>query len=273
MLEAGSMVVAPYAYDAITARLLRHLGFNALYLPGSQTGIVLGTAEPLLTLTEMAMMGEKVVKGVRGELPVILDAGPGFGDPVHVTHTVEVLEDAGVTAIHIEDTIYPHVYPYRLGVAHSVPIVPIEVYQQRLEHAVKGRKSKDFLIIARNDAYRMEVGGTREDAVKRAHAAMEAGADVIMPQGCMGVEDLRYFRKEIKDIPLCSVPRPGTFEVPELQAAGWQLVLHAFSTLYASLRGIYKELKHVKETGYNPPIPPEETREIRRLALALIGEE
>jgi methylisocitrate lyase len=272
MLEAGENVVAPCAYDALTARFLQHMGFKSLYCPGSRTGMVYCIPQALLTLTQMATMGETVVKGVRNELPVILDAGPGYGDPHHLSYTIDVLETAGVTAIHIEDGVYPHVYPYRLGVANSVPMVPIDVYQRRLEYAVRGRKSKDFLIIARNDAYRIEVGGTREEAVKRAHASIEVGADVIMPMGSRSVEDLKYFRRQIKDIPLCYIPMPSLFEVPELHAAGWQLVLHAFSVLEAALRGIAREMKHVKDTGYSMPIPPEETRQLRKLVNTLIGE-
>ena len=168
-LERGEMVVAPGAYDAITARLLRHLGFKTLAVPGSQTGMVLGTSEPLTTVTQMAMVGETVVKGVRGELPVILDAGAGFGDPVHVMNTVEVLEDAGITAIHIEDQVYPKRVSYHRGREH---VVPIDVYQQRMEYATKARRSRDFLIIGRNDGYHAVEGGTREEAVKRAHAAI-----------------------------------------------------------------------------------------------------
>ena len=83
------------------------MGFKALYIPGSQTGTVLGTPEPLTTLTQMAQVGETVAKGMRFELPVILDAGTGFGDPVHVMNAVQTLEDAGITAIHIEGQFYP----------------------------------------------------------------------------------------------------------------------------------------------------------------------
>jgi len=267
-LENGEMVVAPGAYDAITARLFRHLGFGALAVPGSQTGMVLGTTEPLTTLTQMAMVGENVVKGVRGELPVILDAGAGFGDPVHVMNTVEVLEDAGISAIHIEDQVFPKRVSYHRGLEH---VVPIDVYQQRIEYALKARKSKDFIIIARNDGYRAVEGGTREDAVKRAHAAMEVGADVIMPMGSKSVEDLQYFRQEIKDVPLAYLPVPGAFEVPEMKEQGWQIVIYPSATLTAAIKGIYHEFKHVKDTGYLLQTPQAEQQEFRDLTNMLMN--
>jgi methylisocitrate lyase len=267
-LEAGGIVVAPSAFDAITARLFRHLGFNGLSVPGSGTGTVLGVSQPLTTLTQMAVVGETVVKGVRDELPVILDAGAGFGDPVHVMHTVEVLEDAGVTAVHIEDQFYPKRVTYQRGLEH---LVPIEEYQQRIEYALKGRRSKNFLIIARNDEYRDAVGGTREASVKRAHAALEVGADVIMPQGCKTVEDLRYFRKQIKDVPLCTTPRAGSYEVPELRDAGWQIVIHPWITLRAALMSVYREFKQVKETGYSIPVAKGEAQQFSALMDTLLG--
>ena len=121
-LELGGMVVAPGAYDIPTARLMQQLGFEALYVGGSQTGTVLGTTEPLTTVTQMADVGRTVARACREEMPVILDAGAGFGDPVHVMYTVEVLEAAGVTAIHIEDQFFPKRVSYHRGLEHVVPI-------------------------------------------------------------------------------------------------------------------------------------------------------
>src|SRR5262245_4268601 len=106
-LEKGETVMAPGIYDAATARLMRYLGFKSLYVPGSQTGTVLGTTEPLTTLTHMAEVGRTVERAVRGTMPVILDAGAGYGEPVHVMQTVRTLELAGLSAIHIEDQFYP----------------------------------------------------------------------------------------------------------------------------------------------------------------------
>lgn len=90
-LERGDSIIAPGAWDAITARLFRFMGFDALYVPGRQTALVLGTHE-LLTLTELAMVAERVSEGVQDEQPVIVDAGAGFGEGAYLRRTVEVLE-------------------------------------------------------------------------------------------------------------------------------------------------------------------------------------
>ena len=246
-LEAGRMVVAPGAYDAITARLFRHMGFKTLYIPGSQTGTVLGTTEPLTSLTQMAQVGETVAKGVRYDLPVILDAGAGFGEPVHVMHAVETLEDAGITAIHIEDQFYPKRVSYHRGLEH---IVPIDVYQQRLEYALKARRSRDFLIIARNDGIRAIEGGSQEEAVRRAHAAMELGVDVIMPLGVRDREQYEYLRREIKDIPMLALAGIGPLGVKEFESIGYQVVIYPGTTIGSALNGIVHAYKDVLETGH-----------------------
>ena len=254
-VEQGGMVVAPGAYDIPTARLMQQLGFEALYVGGSQTGTVLGTTEPLTTVTQMADVGRTVARACREELPVILDAGTGFGDPVHVIYTVETLEAAGVTAIHIEDQFFPKRVSYHLGLEH---VVPIDVYQQRLEHAVKARKSRDFLIIARSDALNaapdswIPDGGSREEVVKRAHAAMEIGVDVIMPMGSRNKEDLNYMRRQIKDIPMLALASSSTLGIPDFQAAGYQIVIYPSATIQASIRAIYDVYEHLVKTGTMP---------------------
>ena len=251
-LQKGEMAVAPGAYDVPTARLMRYLGFENLYVGGFQTGTVLGTTEPLTTVTQMADVGKTVARACREELPVILDAGAGFGDPVHVMHTVKVLEAAGVTAIHIEDQTYPKRVSYHRGLEHGVPI---DEYQQRLEYALKARKNKDFLIIGRNDGFRaapdplLPGGGGREEAVKRAHAAMEVGVDAIMVVGVSEKEDFQYFRSQIKDIPMVALAGFGSLGVPDFKDVGHQVVIYPGSTVQASLMAIQAMYDPLLKTG------------------------
>ena len=269
-LESGGMAVAPGVYDAITARLMRHLGFEFLYVPGSQTGTVLGTTEPLTTVTQMADVGRTVVKGVRGDLPVLLDAGAGFGDPVHVMSAVGALENAGLSAIHIEDQTYPKRASYHRGLEH---VVPIDVYQQRLEHALKARRSKDFMIIGRNDGFRaapdpwLPEGGGREEAVKRAHAAIEVGVDIILVIGVREKEDFQYFRSQIKDIPMMALL--GTnMSLKEFEDVGHQVVVTPTTTIIASLSAIHDTYANVMKTGHTLPIPgADEMRDITNKLL------
>jgi len=265
-LEQGGMVVAPGAYDTPTARMAQYLGFEYLYVGGNQTGTVLGMTEPLATPTHMADVGRTVAKACREDLPVILDAGAGFGDPVHVMNAVEVLELAGVTAIHIEDQFYPKRASYHRGLEH---IVPIDVYQQRLEYALKARKSEDFLIIARNDGFRavpdewIPDGGSREEAVKRAHAAMELGVDVIMVIGVREKEDFKYFRSQIKDIPMLALAGSSALGVPDFQDVGHQIVIYPGATINAVLGAVSDLYKHLQSEG-KPPVIDQERADLMR---------
>ena len=268
MLERGETVLAPAVWDAITARLMRHLGFKCLYIPGSGTGVVMGESEPLTTLTETAMVAERASEGVGDELPVIVDVMCGYGNPIHIQLTVRTLEDAGATAIHCEDQLYPGRAHYFRGVEH---VVSLDEYQQRIEYAVKARRSKDFLIIARNDVYHAVEKGTREDAVKRAHAALEVGADAIFITGDQGVEDLRYFRREVKDVPMTVVSAgPSGLSVDQCKSLGYQIILY-IATINVSLRAIRDTYLRVKETGYLPEVPQDQADEMRNLTNTLLG--
>jgi len=268
MLERGETVLAPGVWDAITARLMRHLGFKCLYIPGSGTGVVMGESEPLTTLTETAMVAERASEGVGDELPVIVDVMCGYGNPIHIQLTVRTLEDAGATAIHCEDQLYPGRAHYFRGVEH---VVSLDEYQQRIEYAVKARRSKDFLIIARNDVYHAVEKGTREDAVKRAHAALEVGADAIFITGDHGVEDLQYFRREVKDVPMTVVSAgPSAMSVDQCKNLGYQIILY-IATINASLRAIRDTYLRVKETGYLLEVPQEQADEMRNLTNTLLG--
>ena len=268
MLERGETVLAPGVWDAITARLMRHLGFKCLYIPGSGTGVVMGESEPLTPLTETAMVAERASEGVGDELPVIVDVMCGYGNPIHIQLTVRTLEDAGATAIHCEDQLYPGRAHYFRGVEH---VVSLDEYQQRIEYADKARRSKDFLIIARNDDYHAVEKGTREDAVKRAHAALEVGADAIFITGDHGVEDLQYFRREVKDVPMTVVSAgPSAMSVDQCKNLGYQIILY-IATINASLRAIRDTYLRVKETGYLPEVPQEQADEMRNLTNTLLG--
>jgi len=229
---------------------------------------VMGESEPLTTLTETAMVAERASEGVGDELPVIVDVMCGYGNPIHIQLTVRTLEDAGATAIHCEDQLYPGRAHYFRGVEH---VVSLDEYQQRIEYAVKARRSKDFLIIARNDVYHAVEKGTREDAVKRAHAALEVGADAIFITGDHGVEDLQYFRREVKDVPMTVVSAgPSAMSVDQCKNLGYQIILY-IATINASLRAIRDTYLRVKETGYLPEVPQEQADEMRNLTNTLLG--
>ena len=152
-LQRGETIAAPGAYDPLSARVVQALGFAAVYTGGYMTGAHTSITEPLLTLTEQVEVAQKVAHAV--DLPVITDAGAGYGDPLHVMRCVREFEAAGIAGIHIEDQVYPKRASYHKGLEH---IVPLQEFVERMSYALKARRDPDFLIIGRTDAFSASKG-------------------------------------------------------------------------------------------------------------------
>src|SRR5947209_6750271 len=119
-LQRGATIVAPGAYDPLSARVVQALGFPAVYTGGYMTGAHTSITEPLLTLTEQVEVAQKVARAV--DLPVLTDAGAGYGDPLHVMRCVRELEVAAMTGIHIEEQVDRQRASYHKGLDHIVPV-------------------------------------------------------------------------------------------------------------------------------------------------------
>src|SRR5262245_42743583 len=119
-IQRGETIAAPGAYDRLSARVVQALGFTAVYTGGYMTGAHTSISELLLTLTEQVDVAQKVARAV--DLPVLTDAGAGYGDPLHVMRCVREFEAAGIAGIHIEDQVYPKRASYHRGLEHIVPM-------------------------------------------------------------------------------------------------------------------------------------------------------
>ena len=159
-------------WDPFTARVAEALGMKCVHIGGYQLGAHYVTSEPLLTLTELATTTRYVTSAVK--IPVIVDAGAGFGEPLHVMRCVQELERAGAAGLHIEDQIYPKRVHYHKGIEH---VVPREEMVAKIKAALAVRTDPDFLIMARTDA--MHTDGF-EEGVTRANLYLEAGAEMVM---------------------------------------------------------------------------------------------
>ena len=168
----GQSVLAPVALDPLAARLVEFLGFGAAYLSGGGFGFQLAVSEALLTTTEVATLTRQIT--ARSDVPLIVDGGVGFGDPLHTARAVREIEAAGAAAIEIEDQVAPKRAHHHKGVEH---LAPLEMMVDKVREAVNARRDDDFLIIARTGAVRNE---SFERALERAAAYREAGADVLM---------------------------------------------------------------------------------------------
>src|SRR5919108_5234753 len=170
LLRRDGLIVAPGAYDCITAKLIEQAGFDAVYMTGAGTAASLGYPDfGLVTMSEMVANAGRIASAV--DIPVIADADTGYGNELNVFRTVREFERNGVAGIHIEDQEFPK----KCGHLEGKQIVPREDYLAKIRGAVGARGDRDFMIIARTDS--RAVAGLGE-AVARANAALVAGADM-----------------------------------------------------------------------------------------------
>src|SRR5947207_6727685 len=182
LMRRAGLVVAPGAYDCITARLIERAGFDAVYMTGAGTAARFGYPDfGLVTMSEMVMNAGQIATAV--DLPVIADADTGYGNELNVVRTVREYEKAGVAGIHIEDQGFPK----KCGHLDDKEIVPREDWLAKIRAAARSRRSADFLVIARTDS--RAVAGF-EEAILRANAAISAGAGMAFVEAPQTLEEV-----------------------------------------------------------------------------------
>jgi 2,3-dimethylmalate lyase len=234
-LNGTSMVVAPFVYDALQAKIAERVGFEALYMTGFGTAAARGFPDlGLLTMTEMVENVRAIARSV--EVPLICDADTGYGNPVNVWRTVREYEAAGAAGLHIEDQVFPK----RCGFLAGQQVIPMDEMVPKVRAACDARGNPDTVIIARTDA--LAVNGW-DDVVRRTHAYREAGADLIFVDGIRTMNDLRDYAAKLKDLPL--LYNGQLLPVDELLKHGFKLTIHSgtFLAYYRSARDVLTELK------------------------------
>ena len=220
LLDAPGMLVAPGAYDAIGARLIEHAGFKAAYMTGAGTSLARGY--PDLGLLTMGEMVENAAAMVRSSgIPLIADADTGFGNELNVTRCIREYEARGVAAIHLEDQVMPK----RCGHTDGKEVVPRQEFIAKIRAAVAARQNPDFVLIARTDA--RAVAGM-EEAIWRANAALEAGADLAFVEAPQTAEEVASVPKQVKGPCLLNmVPggRTPLSNLREAEALGYKLAI------------------------------------------------
>lgn len=220
LLRADAMVVAPGAYDGLTAKLIEQAGFPAVYMTGAGTSVSFGYPDfGLLTMSEMVDNAARIVRAVG--VPVIADADTGYGSELNVFRTVQEYEQRGVAAIHIEDQVSPK----KCGHLDDKKIVPREDYTAKIRAAVAAKRSSDFMIIARTDA--RAVAGL-DEAVARANEALVAGAEMAFVEAPQTMEELVAIPRRVAGPCLLNVVRGGKtpeIDLREAQRMGYRLAI------------------------------------------------
>jgi 2-methylisocitrate lyase-like PEP mutase family enzyme len=222
LLRGEAMVIAPGAYDGLTAKLVAQAGFPAVYMTGAGTSVSQGYPDfGLLTMSEMVENAARLVRSV--DVPVIADADTAYGNELNAFRTVQEYEQRGVAAIHIEDQVSPK----KCGHLDDKEIVPREEYVAKIRAAVAAKRDRDFIIIARTDA--RAVAGL-DEAIARVNEALTAGADMAFVEAPQTMEELVAVPKRVTGPCLLNVVRGG--KTPEI------------------------DLRHAQELGYRLAIVP-----------------
>ncbi|HEU0215278.1 MAG TPA: isocitrate lyase/PEP mutase family protein [Stellaceae bacterium] len=220
LLRRDGMIVAPGAYDCITARMIARAGFDCVYMTGAGTAATLGYPDfGLVTMSEMVDNAGRIAAAV--ELPVIADADTGYGNELNVTRTVREYEARGVAGIHIEDQGFPK----KCGHLDDKEIVSREDWLAKIRAAAAARRTRDFAIIARTDA-RAVLGF--DEAVARGNAALAAGADMVFLEAPQTVDEVAAVPRLVKGPCLLNVVRGGKtpdLDLREAERMGYKVAI------------------------------------------------
>jgi methylisocitrate lyase len=266
LVSSPRHIVSLGIWDPYTARVAESLGLECVHLGGYEMGIHYSTSEPLLTLTEIASSSRYVTSAV--QIPVIVDAGAGFGEPLHVMRTVRKLERAGVAGFHIEDQIYPKRAHYHKGIEH---IIPRQEMVTKIKAAVAARTDPDLMIMARTDAMLTD---SFAEGVERANLYLEAGAGMIMAFPNT-LEEARRAPREIKG-PVCYVNSEGNrwgrpvFLVKELEDMGYKMSTYPSTLLCPVTQEIKRVITNLMTKGASG-LPADKMKLWKRECEDLIG--
>src|ERR1700674_4546308 len=194
LLNGPEMLLAPFVYDGLQAKIAERTGFKAVYMTGFGTAAARGYPDlGLLTMTEMVQNVRAISHAVN--LPVICDADTGYGNPVNVWRTVREYEDAGAAALHIEDQVFPK----RCGFLTGKQVIAMDEMVPKVQAACDARRDPNFVIIARTTA-RAVTGW--EVVTRRARAYRAAGPDLFFVDGIRTIDDLKRYVADLGDLPL-----------------------------------------------------------------------
>lgn len=264
LLRGPGIVVAPGAFDPFSALVLEGLGFPALYLGGNAIGLQLGVGQPFVTMSETADSIRRITRVA--SVPLLADAGAGFGDAAHVRITMQELERAGAAALHFDDQVYPKRAHYHRGTGRLAEPATVAA---KLATAVQARRKADTLVIARTDALR--VTRSIDDTIARGRVYAQAGIDALMVLD-LDVEQAPLVRHALPELPLIWIggiaePVPS---IAQLQAAGFSMAVYPFTTVAAIGEAIRATWKDALATG-RPAAPARPIAESVRGALDLVG--
>jgi 2-methylisocitrate lyase-like PEP mutase family enzyme len=246
LLDSGETIVAPGAFDPLSARLVEEAGFPAVYMTGFGTSAALiGRPDVgLLTMTEMVGNAGRIAACV--DIPVIADADTGYGNPLNVIRTVGAYEAAGVAGIHIEDQVAPK----KCGHMDGKLVIPAPEMAAKIRAAVEARRQPEFVIIARTDARAVE---GLERALERGRIYRDAGADALFIEAVVTEQEAEQAARAFPDVPLLFNWAEGGKTPPiglgRLTDLGYRIVIFPISTLLSATAAMRRILREIATAG------------------------
>ena len=260
LLKQDGMIVAPGAYDCISARVIAQAGFPAVYMTGAGTAAMLGYPDfGLVTMSEMAENAGRLAAAV--SMPVIADADTGYGNELNVTRTVREYEKRGVAGLHIEDQGFPK----KCGHLDDKTVIPLDEYLAKIRAAAAARSNPDFLLIARTDSRAM-IGF--EEAVTRMNAALKAGADMAFLEAPQTPEEVAAVPRLVKGPCLLNVVSGGktpVLDLAEVQRLGFKLAILPGLLFQTAVPAFDAVLAEVKATQRHPDMKVSIKEKFRRM--------
>lgn len=251
-LASGELLQLPGVFNPLSAKLIQEKGFDGIYISGAVLAADLGLPDiGLTTLTEVAGRSQQISRMT--DLPSLVDADTGFGEPLNLARTVQTLEDAGVSAIHIEDQVNPK----RCGHLDGKAVVDQDTAVKRIASAVDARRDENLLIMARTDIRGVE---DLPAAIDRAKRLVDAGADAIFPEAMKDLSEFEAMRKAI-DVPILAnmteFGKSELFTKQQLADIGINIVIYPVSLLRLAMGAAMRGLDALIQDGNLQSVVPE----------------
>ena len=243
-LNSGQLQRYPGAFSPLVAKLVSEIGFEGVYVSGAVLSADLGLPDiGLTTLSEVAGRSAQIAAAT--DLPTLVDADTGFGEPMSAARTITVLEDAGLAGCHLEDQVNPK----RCGHLDGKAVVPAAEMIKRLRAAVAARRDPNFVICARTDAAGIE---GIDSAIDRAKAYADAGADLIFTEALSSPSEFERFRAAVDTPLLANMTEFGKSELvtaQQLSDIGYNMVIYPVTTLRLAMYAVEVGLREIHTAG------------------------
>jgi len=266
LIRGNDLIVAPVALNPIMARMAEEAGFKAIYMSGGSLGWYKCVTEANITLPEMA----QVAVDMRAvcALPIILDGGGGWGDPMHVHRTIRLTEAAGFQAIEIEDQLLPRRVEHHVGIEH---LVPTEFMVEKIKEALAARTDPDLLIVARTNARRLY---GLDEALRRGEAFKQAGADMLFVFA-RSAEEMRTIGERLPPPLMIFAPPDGFAEFAmserDLAGLGFRIAASSGSAFAAMVKAVRQSYQCLAQGKIDPFIGKGNVEKEMKAAMATTG--